>query len=630
VPIASEIRPALRETEARPRALVPGTAAALRPARRLALYGCWLIIVTAGFASAGPAASASTLFDARVDYNTGLLPRSVTSADFNGDDKPDLVTANNYSDSVSVLLGVGDGSFGTQTGYATGSFPGSVVSEDFNGDLKPDLAVANENADTVSILPGNGDGSFGAKTDFPTGATPISMTSGYFNADNHPDLATANFNSRDFDTDGTVSVLLGNGDGSFGAKTDFDAAIFYPSSVISADFNGDDEPDLAVGDSGTGLVSILPGIGDGTFGARTSLDLQIYPDWLTSGDFNGDQNPDLAATSTFSNSENFAVSVLLSDGEGSFGSPTEFTAGRETSSVISEDFNGDGMLDLATSNFGGSSGPGTGTVSVLPGDGSGGFGPRIDFTTGPKPNSVTSADFNSDGKPDLATSNHNFANISNVSVLLGNGVPEPVVAPTDLDFGIRGVGTTSSALTVTVTSPSVAYPLLIGEAGVTGPDADDFIIGSDNCTGALLLTSGSCEVGVSLAPSAAGDREAELEFSHNGSSSPLTVPLAGIGGVARIGKVRVSGPKKVRRGRRATYRLRISNSGDVPADRVKLRVGGRGVRAKKSVGEIAPGGVRTVRVRVKPKKPGRIKVSFRVTSGNAGARTVKRKITVRR
>jgi hypothetical protein len=141
------------------------------------------------------------------DYATGSVPFSVAIGDLNDDGKPDLAVGNNGANSVSVLRGNGDGSFGAKTDYATGSAPYSVVIGDLNGDGKPDLAVVNYNSSTVSALRGNGDGTFGARTDFGTGTNPISVAIGDLNGDGKPDLAVANYSSS------TVSVLINTGVG---------------------------------------------------------------------------------------------------------------------------------------------------------------------------------------------------------------------------------------------------------------------------------------------------------------------------------------------------------------------------------------------------------------------------------
>jgi hypothetical protein len=171
--------------------------------------------------------------------------------DFNGDNTLDLAVANASSNTVSILLGTGTGSFGAKTDFGTGSNPGSVAVGDFNGDGKLDLAVANGNfGATVSILLGTGTGSFGAKTDFGTGTGPYSVAMGDFNGDGRLDLAVANY------VDGSVSILLGTGTGSFGPKTDFGTGN-NPVSVAAGDFNADGKLDLAVANFNSATVSIL-------------------------------------------------------------------------------------------------------------------------------------------------------------------------------------------------------------------------------------------------------------------------------------------------------------------------------------------------------------------------------------
>jgi 6-phosphogluconolactonase (cycloisomerase 2 family) len=105
----------------------------------------------------------------------------VAVGDFNGDGKPDLVTANYWSGNVSVLLGNGDGSFQAHVDYGAGSGPSSVAVRDFNGDAKPDLAVANYGSNNVSVLLGNGDGTFQAHVDYDAGSSPESVAVGDFN-----------------------------------------------------------------------------------------------------------------------------------------------------------------------------------------------------------------------------------------------------------------------------------------------------------------------------------------------------------------------------------------------------------------------------------------------------------------
>jgi hypothetical protein len=293
--------------------------------------------------------------------------------------------------------------FGAAVDFGTGSSPFSVAIGDLNGDVNPDLAVANAGSNTVSVLLGNGNGSFGTKTDFATGNSPSSVAIGDLNGDGNADLATANYWAH------TVSVLLGNGNGSFGTKTDYGTGD-GPYSVAIGDLNGDGKPDLAVANelSLSNTVSVLLGDGKGSFGTKTDYGTGGNPFSVAIGDLNGDGNPDLAVA----NYSSRTVSMLLGNGNGSFGTKTDFATGNSPSSVAIGDLNGDGNPDLATTNVA------SNTVSVLLGNGNGSFGTKTDFATGNYPYSMVIGDLNGDGKPDLAAANC----VSNtVSVLLGNG-----------------------------------------------------------------------------------------------------------------------------------------------------------------------------------------------------------------
>ena len=171
--------------------------------------------------------------------------------DVNGDGKPDLVVPDGGSNSVSVLLGNGDGTFQAARSFPVGTNPVHVAVGDFNGDRVQDLAVANYFDFTVSVLLGNGDGTFQAARTFAASSYPWSVSVGDFNGDGKLDLATANFGST------TISVLLGNGDGTFQAAQNFGAGL-GPAFVAVADFNGDGKQDLAVADYySAGTVSVL-------------------------------------------------------------------------------------------------------------------------------------------------------------------------------------------------------------------------------------------------------------------------------------------------------------------------------------------------------------------------------------
>jgi FG-GAP-like repeat/RTX calcium-binding nonapeptide repeat (4 copies) len=243
------------------------------------------------------------------------------------------------------------------------------------------------------------------------GANPQSVAISDLNGDGKRDLATANAASSD------VSVLLGNGSGGFSDAPGSPFAVGNaPSSVAIGDVNGDGKPDLATVKSccGLGDVTVLLGNGTGGFSAAAGSPFAVgdYPYSVAIGDLNGDGSPDLATANAGSGD----VTVLLGNGSGGFsdaaGSP--FAAGTDPVAVAIGDLNGDGKPDLATANVN------SNDVSVLLGNGSGGFSAAAGspFAAGDHPSSVAIGDLNGDGKADLATAN---GNSNDVTVLLGNG-----------------------------------------------------------------------------------------------------------------------------------------------------------------------------------------------------------------
>ena len=369
-----------------------------------------------------PAVAQTVSFIARRDFPAGGAPFSLVVGDFNGDRVPDVAVANYGSHDISMLRGHGDGTFQAPLTFATGGrWPVSVAVGDFNGDGRPDLAVANSGTDArpcchydpgdVSVLVGNGDGTFQAPLTFGGGEHPSAVAVGDFNGDGKLDLAVTSYESClgcTFHGPGRVSVFPGNGDGTFQPPRSFDTGSL-PIIVAVGDFNGDGVPDLAVANSfpypANRRVSVFFGNGDGTFQAAVNSSVAEYQ--VAVGDFNGDGKLDLAAASPESNT----VSVLLGNGDGTF-QPAVDSPGRGTPIAVG-DFNGDGALDLALATNSQSN-----TVSVLLGKGDGTFQSPLTFGVGSGPYSAAVGDFNGDGKLDLAVSNSYTAT---VSILLGNG-----------------------------------------------------------------------------------------------------------------------------------------------------------------------------------------------------------------
>lgn len=357
----------------------------------------------------------------------GVAPIFVVAGDFNNDGALDLAVANTAlgSGSVSIVLGNGDGTFKPATFLEAGNYPRSIAAADFNGDGKLDLAVANEHAGccgSVAILLGNGDGTFGPPVYLPSGGNPASVVAADFNGDGIIDLAVANSqqfqNSPPFKS-GSVSVFLGKGDGSFGTPSFFGAGTF-PIFIIATDFNHDGKMDIAVANFGGSSVAVMLGNGDGTFQPPAFVGVGHEPFAVTSADVNGDGVPDLITANRSFSSDSGSVSVSLGRGDGTFQPATFFEAGASTVFVAVGDFNLDGKPDLAVANSGGS---GTGSVSIHLGNGDGTFLPAAYFGAGLHPSSIAVADFNHDGKPDLAVVDMGrYPSAGTYKILLGNGL----------------------------------------------------------------------------------------------------------------------------------------------------------------------------------------------------------------
>jgi hypothetical protein len=253
-------------------------------------------------------------FQARVDHTACVGTHEVALADLNADGRVDAAAACWGGSVLSVLLGNGSGGFAPKVDLPTGAAPHSIVVADFNADGKRDLATANHDSANVSILLGNGNGTFLAATNRAVGSGPHSLRVGDLNGDGRPDLAVAN------DASNTVSVLLATGTGTlFQAATSLPTGM-TPKGVAIADINGDGKLDVLTADirgnypnivnPGGDTVSVLLGNGNGTFQARTSYTVGQAPFAVVVGRLNADAKLDVIAPSWHDGS----VSVLLNTG----------------------------------------------------------------------------------------------------------------------------------------------------------------------------------------------------------------------------------------------------------------------------------------------------------------------------
>jgi len=333
-------------------------------------------------------------FQPPVTYDSGPLGAQVVAvSDLNGDGFPDLVVSNgcygtnNCSDSMSVLLGNGDGTFKTPVVYSSGGyFPYAVAIADVNGDGKPDVLVVNICADntcgtdgTVGVLLGNGDGTFQPAVVYDSGgAFAMSVAVADVNGDGKPDLVVAYQGCFNCQTNPNVGVLLGNGDGTFQTSVPYETVGYFATSVAVADVNGDGKPDLLVVNECSeftckkpGSVAVLFGNGDGTFQAAVAYGSGgTFPFSVVVADVNGDGKPDLLLANFCADLPCTAkglLGVLLGNGDGTFQSAVTYaTGGYDTYWMAVADVNGDGKPDLLATNFCADSKCTThGTVGVL-------------------------------------------------------------------------------------------------------------------------------------------------------------------------------------------------------------------------------------------------------------------------
>ena len=196
-------------------------------------------------------------FAAPVNYPTGIRARAVAVGDFNEDGNQDLAVANEGSTSnVTLLFGAGNGTFGTKSSLLAGTSPKSVAVGDLNEDGHQDLAVANETSGDVSVLLGDGSGGFAPAVDYPVGTQPKKAVVADVDRDGHLDVVAVNYGTETDITTNTVAVLRGDGSGGLAAPVVFTAGD-GPKSTAVADLNGDNEPDLVVGNNDASSVSVL-------------------------------------------------------------------------------------------------------------------------------------------------------------------------------------------------------------------------------------------------------------------------------------------------------------------------------------------------------------------------------------
>jgi hypothetical protein len=353
-------------------------------------------------------------------------PAAIVTADFNRDGKPDVATANDGAQGVSILLGTGTGGFKPARNVSLGRAPAYLLATDVNGDGKTDLVTANMDDNSVTVLIGNGLGGFTSAGTVAAGNHPVWVAAGDFNQDGNPDLAVADSGNGS----SVLTLLLGAGRGRFNPGGTVTVGT-KPQAVAIGDFNEDGKLDLASVGGSTNHLNVNLGNGNGTFAAPTAFATASVPTSMAMGDFNHDGHIDVAVGIAFPSS---GISILLGTGAGTFPTHTDISAADESIvTLVAADLNHDGNLDLVTANGQFS----TNSISVVTGNADGTFNRGTFYVANQNPQGVAVGDFNSDGWPDVAAIGTGKpigtkpGQLGTVSTLFGNG-DGTLVAPADL------------------------------------------------------------------------------------------------------------------------------------------------------------------------------------------------------
>jgi uncharacterized repeat protein (TIGR01451 family) len=483
-------------------------------------------------------------------FPAGDAPLGLATADVDGDQQADLITADAGTDTVSVLLSNGNGTLQSPLSFATGTRPVAVVVADVNGDGLPDIITANSGSDNVAVLLGAAGSLVQPARFFQTGAGPAAVTVADVNGDSRLDLITANcgFSASQLqctstdDRPGDVTVLLGDGQGNFQPPISVGAGI-APLAVAVADVSGDARPDLIVADYQSRAMAVLHGDGLGAFASPQFLATGGPPVAVAAVDLNADSAPDIVAANEFggalillgntdgtlqtrrlfspgafldpralavadvdrdgvpdlvtANSDAFSVSVLHGMGDGNFQTPQIFSVGNFPVAVTAADVNGDSVPDIITANSA------SDDVSVLPGQMEGTFAEALSFAAGDGPVAVAVADVNGDGLLDLVVAN---SDSDDVSLLLGDRATPGVLFQSQQRF-TAGVS-----------------PVAVAVADVNGDGLLDLVVANSDSDDVSLLLGDRATPGVLF--------QSQQRFSVAGS--PFAVVLADVNDDANL------------------------------------------------------------------------------------------------
>ncbi|HEX4797532.1 MAG TPA: VCBS repeat-containing protein [Humisphaera sp.] len=396
----------------------------------------------------------------------GISPVFATLFDFNGDGKDDLVVANSASNSVSVMLSNGDGSFGTADTIAVSGAPKPLIVAKVNGDSNFDIVSGNST--NVSVILGNGDGTFQPAVNIAGLSQNDAIGTGDFNGDGRTDIVVVNKNASAAVND-RVGILFQNGDGSFTLTRLTTITHTGLAAVATVDLNNDTHPDIALADQTDSKVTILINNGSGAFAAPVDYSTGSGPTSITAADFNNDSTTDLVTA----DSTGGAVSFLSNNGSGVFAAPVNSTVQGSPPNggplkVRLTNINADSNPDLTVLDGSGS----TADATVLLGNGNGKFHTGTTIGNGSaflSSRSIATGDLNNDGLTDAVVADPNvvtaYLNVTNTDTTAPTAsVPATQPAPV--------AGATTYQFNVTYTDDNQIDAATIGDTNltVTGPN----------------------------------------------------------------------------------------------------------------------------------------------------------------
>lgn len=448
------------------------------------------------------------LFSTATNIPLGNSPQMVAIGDFNNDGKQDFAAPNSNSNTISIQLGNGLGSFSNTSDVTTVHSPSAVSIGDINADGKQDLIVGNNGNNSLSIYLGNGDGSFSFLNTVSAGVNPWAVLLHDFNSDGRLDIASTNAGSDN------ISIRLGNGLGGFIASSEV-ATGSGPRFFAIGDINNDGRQDFVIPNYLDNSVSIRLGDGLGGFSITADMSLGTSPSSVVIDDFNSDGNQDIAVARIG------GISIRLGDGTGNFSGANEITG--SPVSLATGDFNGDGKADITAANYNVS------TVATYLGNGAGGFTSNSNLNLGYSPYFVSVADVNNDGKQDILSVDGNtpgsvsiiLANPNSAEInLLGNNttILQGDNTPSLSDYTDFGNVNTNLIRNFTIQNTSTGS-LKINSIGTRGSDSSLFNV-SGIIFPVVLASNASTTFTVSFVPTTPGLKTAAITINNDDCDEP--------------------------------------------------------------------------------------------------------------